>query len=298
MGRIEPLELALERAFGRIVGSETPPRLAAAMRHAVFPGGARFRPALVLAVADACGARGSHAAQHAAVAVELVHCASLVHDDLPCFDNAPIRRGLVSVHAKYGEALAVLVGDGLIVGAFDEVAVALTKHPSLAPMVAVLARAVGANGGLVGGQAWEGEPSACVNRYHRAKTAALFEAATCMGAIAAGAAPSRWRELGTVLGEAYQIADDLADLVATPTALGKPVGQDLVHSRPSAAIELGVERAFERLEVVVAHMAEVVPTCAGADALQQWMVSACERLFPRRAVPHHSPAIGDASLSA
>jgi geranylgeranyl diphosphate synthase type II len=298
MGRTPDIDHALEQAFGHIVGPDTPPRLAAALHHAVFPGGARFRPELVLAVADACGARSMSAARHAACAVELVHCASLVHDDLPCFDNALIRRGRASVHAKYGEALAVLVGDGLIVGAFAELGVAIGRHGALAGAVAILARAVGTNGGLVAGQAWEGELMTTVQRYHRAKTAVLFEAATCIGAIAGGAAPEPWRELGATIGEAYQLADDLADLVATPTALGKPVGQDLLHGRPSAALELGVERAFARLDEVVARIAAAVPPGPRADELRAWLRERCALLFPRPAAPRHDSVHGDAAMSA
>lgn len=302
MARIDPLESALERALGLIVGTRTPPRLAAAMRHAVFPGGARFRPRLLLAVSQACSggatAASADAAEAAAVAVELVHCASLVHDDLPCFDNAPIRRGRMSVHAKYGDALAVLVGDGLIVGAFEVLAHGCARHDQLAPTLGVLAAAVGANGGLVAGQAWEDEPAADLQRYHRAKTGALFEAATTMGAIAGRAAPGPWRALGTAIGEAYQLADDIADLVATPTELGKPVGQDLIHDRPSAALELGVDRAIARLDALTRQIASDVPDCPGAEALRAWLADSCARLFPRRVLPHHLSQRGAATMSA
>ena len=103
---------------------EGPPLLAAAMRHAVFPGGARIRPQLCLAVARACGDAHPALADAAAAAIELLHCASLVHDDLPCFDDAATRRGQPSVHAAYGERLAVLAGDALIVLAFQTLAAA------------------------------------------------------------------------------------------------------------------------------------------------------------------------------
>jgi geranylgeranyl pyrophosphate synthase len=99
-------------------GSRTA-KLAAAMRHAVFPGGARIRPQLCLAVARACGDSDPALADAAAAAIELLHCASLVHDDLPCFDDAPLRRGRASVHCAFGERLAVLAGDALIVQAFQ-----------------------------------------------------------------------------------------------------------------------------------------------------------------------------------
>jgi geranylgeranyl diphosphate synthase type II len=279
MAPIEPLEAALVRALDGLLGTQTPPRLRAAMRHAVFPGGARFRPRLLLAVASACGSATPQALD-AAVALELVHCASLVHDDLPCFDNAAIRRGVISVHARFGEATAVLVGDGLIVASFDVLARAVVADPRLAPTIAVLSRAVGANGGLVAGQAWESEPATDVQRYHHAKTGALFEAATTMGAIAAGADPARWRRLGVLIGEAYQLADDLADLVASPHALGKPVGQDLLHGRPSAALELGIPRALDHLAAQIERISDAVPDCRGADALRAWLAGACQRLFP------------------
>ncbi len=297
MTRTDPLETALERGFAQIIGPRTPPRLVAAMHHALFPGGARFRPRLLLAVAGAAGAPSADA-EAAAVAVELVHCASLVHDDLPCFDNASIRRGRMSVHAKFGESLAVLVGDGLIVAAFDVLARATVACPTLASAIGLLAAAVGANGGLVAGQAWEDEPSADVYRYHQAKTGALFEAATSIGAVVAGAEVTEWRAVGTALGEAYQLADDLGDLVGTPTDLGKPVGQDLIHARPNAAIELGLERAFARLESAVTRAADLVPACPGDEGFRDWLLSSCARVFPTRAQVRQDPLRDRAPLSA
>ena len=110
---MELLQLIDELLMDAVVNAEIrggPPTLGAAMRHAVFPGGARIRPRLCLAVAMACGETRSATAEAAATAIELLHCASLVHDDLPCFDNAPLRRGLPSVHAQYGERIAILAG--------------------------------------------------------------------------------------------------------------------------------------------------------------------------------------------
>src|SRR3954452_16784827 len=113
------IELALTVAVTRAEAPGCPPRLGAALRHAVFPRGARIRPRLCLAVAAACGDDDPTAADAAAAAVELLHCASLVHDDLPCFDDAPTRRGKPSVHRAFGEPLAVLAGDALIVLSFE-----------------------------------------------------------------------------------------------------------------------------------------------------------------------------------
>jgi len=267
------------------------------MDHAVFPGGARFRPRLVLAVAAAYG-RPTVAAESVAVAVELLHCASLVHDDLPCFDDASTRRGRMSVHARFGESLAVLAGDGLIVGAFEVFAHAMAQTPALAPALSVLAAAAGANGGLVAGQGWEDEPTADMQRYHQAKTGALFEAAVCVGAIAAAADPEAWRPVGVALGEAYQIADDIGDLIATPAELGKPVGQDLLHARPNAAVELGADRALARLQATWSRAIDTVPPCPGADEFRAWMIASCSRIFGRRTATQHLPVRHGAPLSA
>ncbi|HEY5308446.1 MAG TPA: polyprenyl synthetase family protein, partial [Casimicrobiaceae bacterium] len=119
MDSMARIESALSAAVASGEGLGCPPKLVAAVRHAVFPGGARIRPQLCLAVAQACGDDDPALADAAAVAVELLHCASLVHDDLPCFDDATTRRGRASVHSAFGERLAVLAGDALIVNAFQ-----------------------------------------------------------------------------------------------------------------------------------------------------------------------------------
>ncbi len=295
MARIDALEAALARSFRRITESGTPPRLRAAMRHAIFPGGARVRPRLVLAVAEACGADPAHA-YPAAVAIELIHCASLVHDDLPCFDDAPLRRGRPTVHVRFGEALAVLCGDGLIVAAFDELAHGAATLPRLVPAISVLAGAVGARGGLVAGQAWEAEPEPELVRYHRAKTGVLFEAAVGMGALVAGRDPAHWRALGAAFGEAYQLADDIVDRTGDATVLGKPVGQDLAHARPSAVAELGFTGARARLDAIRARAPELVPHCPGGEGLRRWLGELMGRVFAGALRP--AEARYDASMSA
>ncbi|HEY5283539.1 MAG TPA: polyprenyl synthetase family protein, partial [Polyangia bacterium] len=116
------IEVALKRVVAKATAAPCPAHLAEAIRYAVFPGGGRVRPGLCLAVAKACGDDAPALADVAAVAVELLHCASLVQDDLPCFDDAPLRRGQPSLHSRFGEATAILVGDALIVMTFDAVA--------------------------------------------------------------------------------------------------------------------------------------------------------------------------------
>lgn len=276
------VELALEAAVSLATGPETPPGLAGALRHAVFPGGARVRPQLCLAVAAACGDDNPDLADGAAAAIELLHCASLVHDDLPCFDDADLRRGKASVHASYGVPLALLAGDALIVMAFETLGRAGAASPlRLAPLLATVARGVGAPSGIVAGQAWESEPVAPVELYHRAKTGALFVAATMSGAIAAGVDAGPWRALGERLGAAYQVADDLLDAVSKVEECGKPTGRDAALQRPSAVAELGIKGAVARLESLVMGAVDAIPACAGAKQLRDLVRMQAVRLAPK-----------------
>ncbi|WP_026380048.1 polyprenyl synthetase family protein [Afifella pfennigii] len=277
------IEQALDMAVSHAEAAGAPPQLAEAMRYAVFPGGARIRPRLCLAAAGACGDDEPALASAAAAALELMHCASLVHDDLPCFDDAELRRGRPSVHRAFNEPLAVLAGDGLIVLAFETLARAGAGSPNrLASLVLTLGRAVGMPSGIVAGQGWESEPRVSVAEYHRAKTGALFVAATVSGAVAAGADPGPWRALGERLGEAYQVADDLRDAVAAEDELGKPVGCDARLGRPSTVRELGVHGTVEKLTRLVSGAVEAVPDCQGADELKALVMSEAKRLVPKK----------------
>jgi geranylgeranyl diphosphate synthase type II len=274
------IDAALGMAVSRAEAG-APPKLASAIRYAVFPGGARVRPRLCLAVAGACGDDAPALADAAAASIEFLHCASLVHDDLPCFDDAALRRGKASVHRMYGEPLAVLVGDALIVLAFDTLARAGAVAPDrLVPLLSTLAGAAGAPHGLVAGQAWESEPAAPLAQYHRAKTGSLFTAATMSGALAAGRDPEPWRAMGDRVGEAYQVADDLLDAVALPQEAGKPTLRDAALARPSAVSSLGVTGAVARLRGLVAEAVESVPECPGAGPLRALVLQLAERLVP------------------
>ena len=262
------LEVELDHALSRAGGSDCPPILAEAMRYAVFPGGARIRPRLTLAVAMACGDPLPIATDSGAAAIELLHCASLVHDDLPCFDAADLRRGKPSVHAAYGERTAVLVGDALIVLAFEQLAIRLALHGDrLAPLVRIIGSAVGGPNGIAAGQAWECEPKIDLVSYQRAKTGALFAACTMVGAAAAGREPEPWRALGYAIGEAFQVADDLRDVAGSEQALGKPVGQDATHHRPNAVAAFGFDGAMQRFEGLLAEALAAIPPCPGAGPL-------------------------------
>jgi geranylgeranyl diphosphate synthase type II len=276
------IEQALAAAISTGEAPGCPPKLAGAIRHAVFPGGARIRPQLCLAVAQACGDDDPGLSEAAATSVELLHCASLVHDDLPCFDDSPLRRGRASVHYAYGEGLAVLAGDALIVLAFQTLAVAAVRSPQrLAPLLATIAAGVGMPAGIVAGQAWESEPRVSLTEYQRAKTGALFAAATMAGAQAAGAEAGPWRALGEWLGEAYQAADDIRDVAGDPRVLGKPIGRDVALLRPSAASELGLMGAIDHFDRLVSHAIAAVPECRGAEQLRALVRMESERLVPR-----------------
>jgi len=284
------IQTALETAIRHAEAPGGPPLLGAAIRHAVFPGGARIRPQLCLAVARACREDDPGLVDAAAAAVELLHCASLVHDDLPCFDDAPVRRGVASVQAAFGERLAVLAGDALIVLAFQSLAAGAARTPSRLPaLLATLAEGVGAPFGIAAGQAWECEPQVVLGDYQRAKTGALFSAATMAGAVAAGRDAQPWRAFGDWLGEAYQVADDVRDVMADPLVIGKPVGRDRALGRPSAAREHGLPEAIARFDILVQRASDAVPQCRGADALRQLVRLEAERLVPRAWLERAAP---------
>lgn len=275
------IETSLRNAVAAASHGSAPPKLAAAMQHALFPGGARVRPQLALAVAMACGDDRPALSNAVAAAIEIMHCASLVHDDMPCFDDADLRRGKPSVHRVFSEPLALLAGDALIVLAFDELARVAPEAPDrLGGLVGALARATGMPGGICAGQGWESEAAVDLSAYHCAKTGALFVAATTMGALAAGDDAGPWVELGARIGEAFQVADDLRDALLTEEQLGKPAGQDAMHQRPNAVAALGVEGAVAKLNDILSGAIVSIPHCPGEARLHEIVRQQARRLTP------------------
>jgi geranylgeranyl diphosphate synthase, type II len=276
------IEAALEQSLAAPCAAPCPPKLSEALKYAVFPGGARVRPRLCLAVAAACGDDRPLLADAAAASIELIHCASLVHDDLPCFDNACLRRGKPSLHKTYGEPLALLVGDALIVAAFETLGrSAISDCARAARLIGILAHASGGPKGIVAGQAWECEGEVDLADYHSAKTGSLFAAATRAGAMAAGHDEEAWSRLGEMLGEAYQVADDICDLVSTAEQLGKPAHQDSLLGRPNAVAELGLDGAIARLKGLLTNAIEAVPPCPGQSELRAHILNSARPYLPK-----------------
>lgn len=277
------IEQVLTGVVAHATDRTCPPLLARAVRYAVFPGGARLRPKLCLAVAAANGNSDPALSAAAAASIELLHCASLVHDDLPCFDNADERRGKPSVHVAFGDQIAVLTGDALIVLGFESLGQATgdCRYPERLPkLLAITSRAVGMPFGISAGQAWECEPEVNVSHYHRSKTGSLFVAATCAGAAAAGAEVEPWELLGQRIGEGYQIADDIRDATSDAETLGKPVGQDAALERPNAVQAHGLDGAVRRLRVLIEEGVESIPDCPGGDLLQLLILEESKRFLP------------------
>ena len=241
----------VEAALESWVPADAPAGLGEAMRYGVLDGGKRLRPLLVLAACDAVAGERT-AALRAAVASELIHAYSLVHDDMPCMDDDVLRRGKATVHVKYGQALAMLAGDAMQALAFE----VLTPDQGMAPalqarLIALLARAAG-HAGMAGGQAIDlasigsvlDEPA--LRDMHRRKTGALLRASVMMGAACGSvdaAAERALAEYGDALGLAFQVVDDILDVTQVSETLGKTAGKDLDHNKPTYVSVLGLEAA-------------------------------------------------------
>jgi geranylgeranyl diphosphate synthase, type II len=232
----------------------SPATLHKAMRYSIFAGGKRLRPALVLAAAEAVGGSREDASP-AACAVEMIHTYSLIHDDLPAMDDDDLRRGRPTCHKVYGDAMAILAGDGLLTYAF-EVLTTSTRTESIAGIVRAIARGSGTQG-MVGGQVLdiegEGKPAtlASVSAIHNWKTAALINACCEAGALAGGATQTEYEHLRTYgqnIGLAFQIVDDILDITSSPEALGKTPGKDARVGKATYPAVMGLEKAREEAD--------------------------------------------------
>jgi farnesyl diphosphate synthase len=244
---------AVEAALSAWVPSAAPAGLGEAMRYGVLDGGKRLRPLLVLAACEATrGARA--AALRAAVAVELIHAYSLVHDDMPCMDNDVLRRGKPTVHVQFGEARAMLAGDAMQALAFE--VLTPDDEPGLpavlqARLCALLARSAG-HAGMPGGQAIDlasigiALDEAQLRDMHRRKTGALLQASVLMGAACGSVDARAWEALsqyGAAIGLAFQVVDDILDVTQCSQTLGKTAGKDEHHDKPTYVSLMGLDAA-------------------------------------------------------
>jgi farnesyl diphosphate synthase len=249
---------SVEDALSRWISPQAPAGLGEAMRYAVLDGGKRLRPLLVLAAREAVAhgtkdAALDEAALRAACAVELIHAYSLVHDDMPCMDNDVLRRGKPTVHVQFGEAQALLAGDALQALAFEF----LTPDASAIPdrvqarLCRLLASAAG-HAGMAGGQAIDlASVGMALNEdqlrhMHRMKTGALLEGSVMMGAACGDVSPQALSGLklyGEALGLAFQVVDDVLDVIADSATLGKTAGKDAANDKPTYVSLLGLEEA-------------------------------------------------------
>jgi farnesyl diphosphate synthase len=278
----------VEQALGQWVGEGAPAGLGEAMRYAVLDGGKRLRPLLVMAAFEAvhCGAGDdgseaglragmNEAALRAACAVELIHAYSLVHDDMPCMDNDVLRRGKPTVHVQFGEALALLAGDALQAFAFELLTPDKDRIPAAvqATLCRQLARAAG-SAGMAGGQAIDlasvglALTQEQLRQMHRLKTGALLQASVMMGAACGAASVTAHKALadyGAVLGLAFQVVDDILDVVADSATLGKTAGKDAVSDKPTYVSLLGLAPAQAHAQALLAQAHAALATSGLAD---------------------------------
>ncbi|MBV6882199.1 polyprenyl synthetase family protein [Xanthomonas euvesicatoria] len=253
------LEACLPRA------THAPQRLHAAMRHAVLGGGKRMRPLLVYASGALFGAAEDQL-DTPAVAVELIHAYSLVHDDLPAMDDDALRRGQPTVHIAFDEATAILAGDALQTRAFELLATASASAGLRVSWMQSLATAAGA-AGMCGGQALDIDATGQLQslqdlqRMHALKTGALIRAAVRMGALTGGAAAAdqqRLDEFADALGLAFQVRDDILDVESSSAQLGKTAGKDAAQAKSTYPALLGMDGAKAKLAELAARMHDVL----------------------------------------
>lgn len=250
---LKTVQLAMEEVLAASLPSaaDIPARLHEAMRYAVLDGGKRVRPLLVYAAGELFGAN-SGALARAAAALEMIHAYSLVHDDMPCMDDDALRRGKPTVHVKYDEATALLVGDALQAQAFAVLAESDGDAARTLAMVRLLAQAAGSSG-MCGGQAIDLDSVgaklslAQLEQMHNLKTGALLRAAVLLGALSGKALDeaetAALDAYANAVGLAFQVVDDVLDATADSATLGKTAGKDAADNKPTYVSILGLEQS-------------------------------------------------------
>jgi geranylgeranyl diphosphate synthase type II len=266
----------VDAALDRLAPPETEPpeTIHRAMRYSLFAGGKRIRPILCLEGARTISDEAGSAQFTAACALEFIHTYSLIHDDLPALDNDDYRRGKLTCHKVFGEAIAILAGDALLTLAFEILAALDALPDRKARMIAELAAAAGTVGGMIAGQVadleGEGQPPTAplLDSIHRAKTGALLRASLRLGAICVGADVPQYDALscyGEHIGLAFQIVDDILDVEESSEALGKTAGKDARQQKITFPAVYGVEES-RRMAEQECHLAHVTLAPFGARA--------------------------------
>ena len=258
------VEAALADALQTSSLAQAPQRLRDAVSHALLGGGKRVRPALCLLGCEAAGG-SAHEAMPAAVAVEMIHAYSLVHDDLPCMDDDLLRRGRPTVHAAFNEATAVLAGDALQALAFEYLA-SQAPAASVVAQISRLSRAAGP-AGMVGGQELDmqleglGERAslAQVEEVHAGKTGALLAHAFLLGIDASGESSAAWEDWALCLGRLFQATDDLLDSTRSTEELGKTAGKDDAAGKATLVAVLGLKGARRYAEQLAEQAQALYP---------------------------------------
>ena len=268
--------------------STVPRTIHEAMRYSVFAGGKRIRPILCYEAARIFS-KNREAAATVGCALEFIHTYSLIHDDLPALDNDDLRRGKPTCHKKFGVAMAILAGDGLLTLAFTTLANTRLAAEALVRIVAEIGAAAGTVNGMVGGQVADIEAegktidAGMLEYIHRSKTAALIRASVVAGALAGGAHDEdveRMRRFGEAIGWGFQVVDDILDVEESSAALGKTAGKDRAQQKATYPALFGIEksRAFAR-ELAARAQREI--DCYGEKA--QRLRALADFLVTRRA---------------
>lgn len=253
---------AVDEYLDRLLPAETedPTTIHKAMRYSMFAGGKRVRPILVLSSGESLGGN-RHTLLHLGAAIEMIHTYSLIHDDLPALDNDDLRRGVPTCHKVFGEAIAILAGDGLMTRCYQMLAdLPGVSDVTRLAVIREIARATGTLKGMIGGQVVdlesEGKPiSPLILEYiHQSKTGALLTACTRCGAMAAGASEVQLRaltEFGCKIGLVFQIVDDILDITASSEKLGKTAGKDEKVKKATYPALYGIESSRQKARDLV-----------------------------------------------
>jgi geranylgeranyl diphosphate synthase, type II len=277
----------VDRALERLLPAENgqPPSVHQAMRYSVMAGGKRLRPVLVIAGAEAVGGR-AETVMPTACALELIHTYSLIHDDLPAMDDDDYRRGRLTNHKMFGEAIAILAGDALLTLAFELIARGPGDPRVICEVIATVAEAAGTRG-MVGGQVVDIESEGrtvsadTLEFIHRHKTAALIRVSLSAGAILAGATPAAAdaiRTAGDDLGLAFQIVDDILDVEGSLAELGKTAGSDERKKKVTYPALYGLDVSRARARDLIEHAHQVLaPLGPAAEPIRALAAFVVER---------------------